>query len=109
MKQYTLQELRALSDLSMKDLAEELGISPTAYSTWEKGTVNMPAIGFSLICDYFQLSRDEVKIPHCTQKYSPAKVVNISDENKYLYRKGYNAGVEDMKEKIKEKIKDVIE
>ena len=104
MKQYTLRELRSLSGLSMKDLAEDLGVSPTAYSTWEKGTVSMPASGFSLICDYFQLSRDEVQIPHCTQKYSPAKVVNISDENKYLYRKGYNAGVEDTKAKIKNAI-----
>lgn len=95
----TINSLRKDYGLSKKDLAEELGVPYTTYLSYENGTQSMPAYVFSGICDIFNISRDSVIIPNCTQKYTPSS--NNSYEKTYLYRKGYADGQKDIKKKLK--------
>ena len=96
----TINALRKDYGLSKKDLAEELGVPYTTYLSYENGTQSMPAYVFSGICDIFNISRDNVIIPNCIQKYTPSST-NTGFEKTYLYRKGYADGQKDIKKKLK--------
>lgn len=51
-------QLRIFSNLTQKDLAEELGIHPLTYSRYERG-FHPPSIDFLLkVCDFYDVSLD---------------------------------------------------
>lgn len=62
-KKKTIKELRKEEDLTKKAVALGAEITPSAYDFYEKDAVNISALAFAKICDFFIVSRDDVIIP----------------------------------------------
>ena len=112
MQQLTLKQLRTKCDVTQQEIADKLGISKNTYGLYERGEITMPAYIFSGICDYYNVSRDKVKIPNCKQVYKHEKPMgNIEKTTSYLYKTGfkdgYNKALQQCSSSIERTIKDL--
>lgn len=110
MVKHTIKELREDCAITRKELANDLNIPYTSYLQYESGQTNMPAYVFSAICDYFNISRDDVIIPNCKQAYKKKLAMGNRHPNvNYEYRRGFidgkEAGQKEMGDKIIKTIK----
>lgn len=55
-----LYDLRAAKNLTKQRLAQELGVSKTAYGKWENDLAKPSFDNISIICDFHNISKDEL-------------------------------------------------
>lgn len=55
-----LYSLRTSKNLTKEKLAEELGVSKTAYGKWENEITKPNFDNINLLCDYYKISKDEL-------------------------------------------------
>lgn len=55
-----LRNERKKRDWSLKDVAERIGVTPSAVHYWETGTKVMSALSLSKYCDVLNMSIDDV-------------------------------------------------
>ena len=57
----TIAELRARKNkMSQKELAEKIGVTPTTICNWEKNIYQMTAENIVKVCEFFEISSDEL-------------------------------------------------
>lgn len=69
---YTLKELRARFNLSQKELADKIGVSPQTICAWEKDPGRMRVYRIQALCDIFGVRIDEIFVPTDTKKETVA-------------------------------------
>ena len=72
-----MNEIRTINDISQKELAKVLEISPYPYSHYETQDTTIPLKHLIAFCDYFKISVDYI--------------LNLSNQKEYSnFSKGYN-------------------
>ena len=59
---FTLKEWRRAKAVSIRQMAEELGVNPSTVIKWEKGESKMPIDKAAMYCRFLGITLDEVKI-----------------------------------------------
>ena len=89
--QHSIEDMRKECQMTKKAMADALGLPSSTYESYENGKSPMPAYIFSAICDYFEVSRDNVKIPLCKQSFKKP-MGNRQERTSFVYKKGFNEG-----------------
>ena len=59
---YTLKVLRAMNDLSQREIANEVEVTRQTYNRWEKMPYTIPSGKLVKLAQMFKVSVDEIKI-----------------------------------------------
>lgn len=59
---YSAKELRARINLTQRETAEKLGVSPTTYNAWEQDFGNVKARNAVKMAELFGVKIDDIKI-----------------------------------------------
>ncbi|MBE6727089.1 MAG: helix-turn-helix transcriptional regulator [Ruminococcaceae bacterium] len=54
----TLWEVREAKELTQREVASVLGITPQQYSLYETGRRQMPLDKFKMLCEFYSISAD---------------------------------------------------
>jgi len=85
---FTIKRLRRERDLTQEQLAEYLGITSRAVSQWETGRTAPDISQIPALCNYFEVTADELLGIDITQKN--AKRDALLDEESHLAKNGYH-------------------
>ena len=73
MEQFTLRAARAQRNMSMRDIAEKMGVTTSQISLWENGKNDMSTAQFCKFCEIVGMQRSDIFLPistslTCTEK-----------------------------------------
>ena len=57
---YTLKELRARKNLTQREVAHDLGISPQTYNAWERDVSGVAVSKVQALAEYFGVSLGQI-------------------------------------------------
>lgn len=59
---FTLKELRARKNVTQKQVATALGVSPTTYNAWERDISNVAVGKVQAVADYFGVPLGQISL-----------------------------------------------
>ena len=63
MEPYTVKAARNQRNLSMREIAEKMGVSTTMVSNWESGKCDMSTAQFCKFCEIVGMQRSDIFLP----------------------------------------------
>lgn len=83
MRPNRLKEMRYRRGCTQQEIADQLSISRSAYSTYETGRHDFPLDGLILLADYYDVSLDYLicrsDIPKCDIELSPEELLLLKN------------------------------
>lgn len=63
MEQFTLRAARAQRNMSMREMAEKMGVTTSQVSLWELGKCDMSTAQFCKFCEIVGMQRSDIFLP----------------------------------------------